>query len=308
MTKMPWVRFFPSDWLAGTRGMSAVETGIYITLIATMYERGEPIPEDCARLARLCGASNSAFKKALDTLIEDGKITRTERGLWNDRVEKEQVYLWEKSEVGKRAGKASAEKRKQNQGQSSTDVEQALDEGSTTRAHKPEARSQKPDIYNSDPYGSGAKAPVQTDFRNLVWQDGVASLMRQTGKTQSAAKSVVGKWLRDAKDNCRLVHEKILQAEVNRIGDPIPWVYSAIRSTLATPQQPTLADGFKQLAEKLQQQDEHHGGPTIEGSNQHRDFNDSGEAIPRTDAEKRQRQRLDGILPNCLPQIDQARD
>ena len=39
MSKMPWIRFFPSDWLAGTRGMSAVETGVYITLIATMYER-----------------------------------------------------------------------------------------------------------------------------------------------------------------------------------------------------------------------------------------------------------------------------
>ncbi|MBM6396182.1 YdaU family protein [Ochrobactrum anthropi] len=106
MTKMPWVRFFPSDWLGGTRGMSAVETGIYITLIATMYERGEPIVEDHARLARLCGASNSAFKKALDTLIDEGKITRIEAGLWNDRVEKEQVYLSEKSEVGSRAANA----------------------------------------------------------------------------------------------------------------------------------------------------------------------------------------------------------
>ncbi|SPL64428.1 hypothetical protein OHAE_295 [Ochrobactrum soli] len=305
---MPWVRFFPSDWLGGTRGMSAVETGIYITLIATMYERGEPIVEDHARLARLCGASNSAFRKALDTLIDEGKITRIDAGLWNDRVEKEQVYLSEKSEVGKRAGKASAEKRKQNQGQTSTDVEQALNEGSTTRAHKPEARSQIPDIYNSDPYGSGANAPVQTDYRNLVWQDGVASLMRQTGKTQSAAKSLVGKWLRDAKDNCRIVHEKILQAEVNRIGDPIPWISSAVRSALAASTQPTLADGFKQLAEKLQQQGEYHGGPTIEGSNQHRDFNGSGEAIPRSDAEKRQRSRIDGILPHCLPQIDKARD
>ncbi|KQY21012.1 hypothetical protein ASD32_06430 [Rhizobium sp. Root483D2] len=106
MTKMPWVRFFASDWLGGTRGMSAVETGIYITLVATMYERGDPIPEDHSRLARLCGASNSAFKKALDTLVGEGKILRLEAGLWNARVEKEQVYLSEKSEVGSRAANA----------------------------------------------------------------------------------------------------------------------------------------------------------------------------------------------------------
>lgn len=106
MKKMPWVRFFASDWLAGTRGMSAAETGVYITLIATMYERQEPIPEDHARLARLCGASNSAFKKALDILIDDEKIIRTDAGLWNERVQKERVYLSEKSEVGLQAANA----------------------------------------------------------------------------------------------------------------------------------------------------------------------------------------------------------
>lgn len=169
MTKMPWVRFFPSDWLAGTRGMSAVETGVYITLVATMYERGEPIPEDHARLARLCGTSNSAFKKALDTLIDDGKITRADAGLWNDRVQKEKVYLSEKSEVGKRAGKASAEKRKQNQWQNSTDVEQELNEGSTTRAHKPEARYQIPDISTDVDIKKTRERDFVDEFESHFW-------------------------------------------------------------------------------------------------------------------------------------------
>jgi len=78
MSKMPWVQFYPSDWLAGTRGMTASETGIYITLIATMYERCEPLTEDVGRLSRLCGASPSAFKNALNLLIEDGKIERVD--------------------------------------------------------------------------------------------------------------------------------------------------------------------------------------------------------------------------------------
>ncbi|AII27784.1 hypothetical protein B9J07_12980 [Sinorhizobium sp. LM21] len=154
MSELPWVRFFPSDWLGGTRGMSAVETGVYITLVATMYERREPIPEDHARLARLCGASNSAFKRALDTLVEEGKITRVAGGLWNDRVEKEQVYLSEKSEVARRAGKKSAEKRKQIQQQDSTDVQRTFNGRST----KPEARSQKPEATLS------SVAPAQPDF------------------------------------------------------------------------------------------------------------------------------------------------
>lgn len=118
MEKMPWVRFFASDWLAGTRGMSAAETGVYITLIATMYERQEPIPEDITRLARLCGASNSSFKKIIELLINDEKIIRVDGGLWNERVEKERVYLSEKSEVGSRAAKARwGKKHNENNGQ-----------------------------------------------------------------------------------------------------------------------------------------------------------------------------------------------
>lgn len=81
MSGLPWVRFFPSDWLAGTRGMSAAETGIYITLVATMYERREPVPEHHERLARLCGTTVAAFARALDSLVAEGKVIRSEEGL-----------------------------------------------------------------------------------------------------------------------------------------------------------------------------------------------------------------------------------
>lgn len=140
MKQMPWVRFFASDWLAGTRGMSAVETGVYITLVATMYERGEPLVEDHARLSRLCGASNSAFKKALETLIEEGKIIRVEAGLWNERVEKEQVYLSEKSEVGRKAANIRHSKKdKENNGGDDANAMPAHSEGNANQ--KPEYSS-----------------------------------------------------------------------------------------------------------------------------------------------------------------------
>lgn len=140
MSEVPWIRFFASDWLGGTRGMSAAETGVYITLIATMYERGEPVPEDHARLARLCGASNSAFKAILDRLVSEGKIIRVEGGLSNERVEKERVYLSEKSEVGRYAANARwGTKPKKNNGTAHANAMPAQSE----RNAIPEARSQK---------------------------------------------------------------------------------------------------------------------------------------------------------------------
>lgn len=77
------IPFYPSDWLAGTRGLSAQETGIYITLIARMYEMAGPIPRDDARLSRLCGCkTKNAFTKALSYLISEGKITDADGTLW----------------------------------------------------------------------------------------------------------------------------------------------------------------------------------------------------------------------------------
>jgi len=84
----PWFKFYPSDWLSGTRGLTAAETGIYITMIAMMYENEGPLSMDLARLARLCGCPKPSLLKCLETLVEDGKILDTEEGYWNEKVEK----------------------------------------------------------------------------------------------------------------------------------------------------------------------------------------------------------------------------
>lgn len=104
--ELPWFRFFPSDWLAGTRGMSASQTGIYITLIATMYDHGKPVAEDYPRLARLCGAGSvKVFCDNLAALVDAGKIIRTAHGLWNERVAAEVLARMKKSDVGSQSAK-----------------------------------------------------------------------------------------------------------------------------------------------------------------------------------------------------------
>lgn len=101
------VAFYPSDWLAGTRGLSAEETGVYITLIARMYEMAGPIERDDNRLARLCGTkSKASFVKALDYLMSEGKVTETPDGLFNERVEKEIQNTTEKSSKAKAAAQS----------------------------------------------------------------------------------------------------------------------------------------------------------------------------------------------------------
>ncbi|MCI0598722.1 MAG: YdaU family protein [Beijerinckiaceae bacterium] len=89
MSKHNWFPFYPDAFISGTAKLSAAECGVYIKLLATMYDSGGPIVRDDARLARLCGLPKAAFSKALGVLIEEGKINFDGQCLVNLRVKNE---------------------------------------------------------------------------------------------------------------------------------------------------------------------------------------------------------------------------
>lgn len=120
MGDTPWIKFYASDWLAGTGGLTAAERGVYITLIALIYESGGRIPHDRARLARRCGVPAGSFKRILDSLIAERKIIEVPEGLTNGRAEAEigeREKLRTKHQSGARkTNTILAEKKQQNQG------------------------------------------------------------------------------------------------------------------------------------------------------------------------------------------------
>lgn len=96
------VAFYPSDWLAGTRGMTAEEMGVFSTLIFRMYEIGGPVERNDDRLWRICGCkSKRAFVKVLDYLLDEGKIIEKDQKLFNERAQKEIEKVVEKSSKAK---------------------------------------------------------------------------------------------------------------------------------------------------------------------------------------------------------------
>ena len=140
MMSEPWFKFYPSDWLAGTRGLSMAEAGLYITLIAMMYERGGPLDMERGRLARLCGASPAAFAKALSALIDEGKILETDDGLWSNRVQKELKKRQQRRDVASASAKKRWKKPQRNQASDDADAMQGHSIDDATRGQRPEAR------------------------------------------------------------------------------------------------------------------------------------------------------------------------
>lgn len=115
MENKPWVRFFSSNWLAGTSGLTVAEKGVFITLCALIYEHDGPIVRDDGRLARRCGCPKATFTKILAELVDQGKIDEANGFLVNSKC------LSEIDDRNKRSenGRALANKRWKAQGQKS---------------------------------------------------------------------------------------------------------------------------------------------------------------------------------------------
>ena len=123
MSNIPFIAFYPGKWLGRTATLSAIERGVFITLICEMYERMEPLKRDEKALARLCGCTPKTIVKCIDVLLEDGnKIILVDGRLWNDRVQKEIENAQKKSEVSRQNISRRWQKNKQKQTPDDTSV------------------------------------------------------------------------------------------------------------------------------------------------------------------------------------------
>ena len=124
MSETPFIPFYTSDFLAGTGGMTAATKGVYITLICLIYEAEEPLPQTWDKLARRCGCTLPAFKKAVQDLVDDAKIVVLKSGIWSDKCAKHIALRCERRISAKAAATKRWEKTKENQGKADADAMQ----------------------------------------------------------------------------------------------------------------------------------------------------------------------------------------
>lgn len=148
----PYFRFYPSDFMDGVRGMTAQEVGLYTMLLCRMYEADGPIENNTFRLATYCGMREKTFSATLEKLILLGKILVTDEGLTNNRAEEEISNRARDVKNSIAAGKASAEKRQQNQRNNATTVQRPFNHTDTdtdterTLSNDSVARAPKTDV------------------------------------------------------------------------------------------------------------------------------------------------------------------
>lgn len=130
-SRIPYFDFYPADFMHGIRGLTATEVGVYTMLLCRIYEENGPVEFIPVRLSAYCGIRESALLKAVDRLVVLGKLTIENDMMSNPRAMTEIHTRETKLKNNSRAGKASADKRQQNQQKSATAVQQPFNHTDT---------------------------------------------------------------------------------------------------------------------------------------------------------------------------------
>lgn len=115
MSEAPFINFYTSDFLAGTSGMTAATKGVYITLLCLIYEAEAPLAQNWDTLARRCGCTRPAFRKAVEALEDDGKIEVNDGLIWSEKCEKHLALRAERRNSAKAAAKKRWQKSEKKQ-------------------------------------------------------------------------------------------------------------------------------------------------------------------------------------------------
>lgn len=214
MSGNPWHRRYHSDALAGMLSLSLEERGAYQTVLDLIYDRGGPIADNERLLAGYMGCSIRKWRSLRQALIDQGKLVLANGLLSNSRAEKEiendAKTRRKLAENGSKGGHKRAENAKNDNENRETELA-ALQQGSSLRAR---SRSQKPDIPLDKSNGA-------FDPEKLMFDSGV-KLLREAGRSEVQARSIIGKWKRD--HGVEAVIAGIGEAVRQGIAEPVSWL------------------------------------------------------------------------------------
>ncbi len=157
MSRRPWYKRYPSDFIAGTLQLSCEEKGAYSVVLDLIYDRGGPIPDDAQWIARVCNLSTRRWNQIRARLLELGKVEAIDGVLTNKRAlsqlkveEKEHISLSSSGKLGAEKTNKTADVSLKNNG---------LEEKGPPHKNR-HTRSQKPEIRKKEtPSGVSKENP-----------------------------------------------------------------------------------------------------------------------------------------------------
>lgn len=202
MAAMPFMPLYVADYLSDAAHLSTVEHGAYLLLIMTYWQRGEALPDDDKKLARICRVGPREWARMKPAISEFFEIAD---GNWfHSRVQRELQNVRAKSLKKRNGGLARA---KQMHSDCSADA-QLTDTDTDTEYSVAKA--------------TGASADPDRDF----WRNAKSYLAPYVGG-ESKAGSLIGKWAKGGRQP--EAARAISAAQVERAVDPVAYIEAAMR-------------------------------------------------------------------------------
>lgn len=197
MAALPYMPLFVADYLADTAHLTTQQHGAYLLLIMNYWQRGAPLPDDDARLAKIARVGPREWSRMRDTISEFFSIAD---GTWlHSRIASELARVSDKSLKSKKAAQASVQRRF---GERSAPVE-PTDTQAQTRVPLDKSNGGDPD--------------------KILWDSAKAFLKPE----RADPGSLIGKWCRDFGKEATA--QALTKAQLERPAQRIPFVEACLR-------------------------------------------------------------------------------
>lgn len=252
------VAFYQHDiaaWMDGTESLSDGEYRAYHIVVQMIYQHNGPIVAHESGIAGRCNQHPLAFRKNLQKLLDAGKIVRTADGkLANGRADSELKKIASR----RRKYPSDPKPTPAEPGGGAAGVQRGSAGGSAAKPLKNkeatlfgEALDNRIKDKNVEAIASTA-TPLE-DVRTKLFRGGFETLVRISGKPPAALRTLVGRWLRDTRDDAVAVLRAIEDAELNRVAEPVAWIERALRARHG-PGAPATKNGRAAIAARFAEQ------------------------------------------------------
>jgi uncharacterized protein YdaU (DUF1376 family) len=200
MAALPYMPLFVADYLADTQHLTPAQHGAYLLLIMNYWQRGEPLPNDDARLAKIARMSKRDWAHNREVILEF--FTVQENLLVHHRIAHELSRVVDKSLKSKRAAQASVQRRF---GERSAPVE--------------------PTDTEKNKVIPLAKANGGNDDPEAVFWSNARAYLRPHTKSDPGA--LIQKWLREHQKEMTVA--AVNAAQMERAVDPVAYIQGYFR-------------------------------------------------------------------------------
>ena len=228
-----WMPLYIGDYLRDTGHLTTTEHGAYLLLLMQAWTRGGSLPTDDARLRAMCRMGAKAWQGSRETILAffvlEGGAYRHKRV--SAELERATSTSSSRSMSGALGATKRWEKARENNDRPMANAilpEWQNDAQSQSQSQEEEREEPNGSSRANFPLSAGPVEPAP-DARTALFREGLARVMRLTGKPADPCRRLLGKMLSEFNDDAALIGLVLTEAEQQRPADPMSWIKATLQ-------------------------------------------------------------------------------